>query len=596
MGNNNHINSDADYQNIIQHIRYSLAELCVKGEISSFSLYRFLNRVSLGISESICYLICQQDKEQEDLLYIDRHSVTDPVFQKQFDIAINLYRHQEKRNSICLNKAKDVLIQILGTQFYIIVFEVSMSSKGQFELHDDEFKPVEVKTDIGKYFLECFKPFDIPIINYDLNDHIGKRFEDLPSIDEIIPASMDSPDVNWLSNIDKGKEEKYLKNAYDLACSLISKELDTLLESPLLKGGHISNSIVFMKCFTRQNVRFGEYYYNLIPVISSSQKESIVAALKNIKKGSFRKFSNLEIDRWFWDTIGSDNPFDIFRFLERPLSAHVRLFNEYPMMSGCILCSPYTIESANYGVFDSFYNSGKLSNEQENDKKNEYKRFVVLYYIFELMKPIGYNADLALFTYPVRVSGATWLTVTRILPTDRTRITSVASYNEFQHNFLFCHSLIYDFEKRVRRKSKQAYLSEVGKNFTKQLEESYDSRSRTVKNPLIQVDDQKIQLLTTRSGNIARIFPYEPIYFFPEALGKEIANEQNYQLAYLQGKHQIYIVMEPANPFFDRLTLRPFLRINEVCDTLEDMIDGKIGKIERQSWPYVVMGDESEQH
>lgn len=284
------------------------------------------------------------------------------------------------------------------------------------------------------------------------------------------------------------------------------------------------------------------------------------------------QFQEPKAEKWFWAAVKRGRIEELLGVLDTPLSRGVRLFPEYALMSGAAIINVNPFARSDVGWI-----KGALD---PDEREHEFRRLAVLHYLLQLMAP-GVPQP-SLLTLPLRVSGATWMSATFVVSgvpdaggvgVDSLEAPIVDS-DEFQKRFLIYHSLTREFESRLRRKSKEAYIQAVYDIFIKYVDERRRAAGRAKAEQGIDLHPDDFKALNDRMTALSRLYPFDTIHFGAEG---SLSNIEQYRAGGLGEACNCEFGILDRNPFFDRLRLRSFLDRDEVLRRLRDLINAEIG-------------------
>jgi hypothetical protein len=578
------------YDDIIHHVRSTLADVCIRAASDRFGIFRLLNRVVFLFQEPICFAFAKRDQTS---YIIDKYSIGDVLYQHSFREALNELNVDPKTNVCAAESISDYAVPLFSadkpdakTDFAIIAFRISRDPESpNAKQQRVGYVPIRRDEDYGIMLQKLFTPFGSALSKLGLERHINANFHEMWTKSSLIRAELDKPEEFFPRGAEEQLEiadivAKYNSKAnreggrvqgptsFTSVAELFEAEMKELLLSPLIKNNDnlVSNVLITQKTFGRNTTRFNAYYYDSSVFVSALQRQQFAQSLAIMSREKFTKFFDREIDEWFWMQVKHSNADALLRVLDRKPSKGLRLFPEYVLMSGVSIVNRNPFARGDIGWIDS-----SLMSEEE--KKSENQRIVVLHYLFQMMAP-GI-VEPSLLTLPIRVSGATWLSATFVVSGFRGKYGLVDS-DEFQKRFLFYHSIMRRFERRFRSKSKDCYIGAVFDIFADHVR----ALRKRVSKLKPQTAPLKLDfgLLNRRTSALCRLYPYELIHFGPRGLEDNKEVMEYYHAAEAIGKVCDVTVFLRPNPYFDRLLLRNFLDpAKDVAKPISDFIHAEIG-------------------
>ncbi|MFL6547029.1 MAG: hypothetical protein ACJ8LM_17840, partial [Candidatus Udaeobacter sp.] len=362
----------------------------------------------------------------------------------------------------------------------------------------------------------------------------------------------------------------------DLTRNVAEDDIEHFLLSPAMHQFEISRFLLCIKAFDRHDIRLGSYFYDIKTYIPSAQRKQIKDKLTDSAMNRLTPFCDPEAAAWVREQVQAGQHDAIFALLDTPLSRCSRLFCEYTLLSGAAILNVDPFSRGDIG----WYHKEGGADEQSGDFKHEMRRFASLHYIL-LSMAADPGRRPALLTIPIRVDGATWMSVTTVVRTDEhPDYSGIVDANEFERRFLFYHSLMRDFETRIRRKSKQRYLWAVSQLLSERIKwrvrfievpSGQSDKTRTTAKAELRLHD--FAALAKDVINLCRIYPYKPILFGPRGTAKLYGwNEVGLWEGYDED-----CGIAGQNPFFDRMRLREFLKSEQVNMRVREVINSEIG-------------------
>lgn len=578
---------DLSYDTRLKHIRFTLADICVKSDRTSFSFFRILNRAIILFQEPLCFAICRLRSANFELA---GNTIGDPLYRNEFEQSLENLGFDLKTGKAPVKKLAEFAIPLLAssqvptTDFHILAFKIDRSpAKADQRKQKITYLPIRKSDHVGLVLSDIFRPFGKALRTLGVDAELQNHFEQIVAASKVIQARMDDPGPNPATaevlSVMKRYEHKALTKApnqnvpegradFISLDELLQREVEEPLGSPLLyRSGQaqpqVANLILSRKRFDRQDVRFGAYFYSIDFFLSNDQKNQFLKCAATIDPDSVVAFSDAPTRQWFWKTARSKHPVELLDALSKPMSKGVRLFPEYVLMSGAAIINKNPFERGDIGWMD---NALTLEERQQ-----ELRRIAVLHYLLQFMSP-GVTSP-SLLTLPLRVSGATWMAATFVVSgePDPAEIGPICTSEEFQKRFLIYHSLMRSFESRLRRKSKEAYIKAVFDIFALHIDRKRKAAGGGTKNVTISPDYKELVMELTA---LSRVYPYDTIHFGPDAV---LQNSREYAAASLGQACKVDFGIRNGNPFFDRSQLRSFLDPSEVREQLRDLIHAEVG-------------------
>ena len=576
--------SDVSYSERVELVRASLADICLRDYRERFGFYRVLNRMIILFQEPLCFAICYRSQDEYGYT-IDRNTIRDPLFESQFEACIKReLGYSEDTKTIPEDVAKEFLVPIFKTDYFIISFRVERDPNAQFSKQVVQYRPIKVSDPIGSVLADVFDQFGRSLRRLGVQKVLQENFAKLFDVSSYMAAIADDPrkedcaatdlDRSVIALYARGKEEQLGSPSCKTVEDVLETETDLILGSPLLVAhdAYVSNLLVVRKCFDRENVRFGSYFYGIHAFLSKRQKEQFSSSLSRFtmeERDNFIPFPNVRGDAkyrlWFWKKVDEGDTQELLAILESPLSRGARLFPEYVLMSGAAIINIDPFSRGDIGWMDE-----GLAPE---DADNEFKRFVVLHYLLQMMAP-GV-AKPSLLTLPLRVSGATWMTATVVVSGEVDSASSgcVAPSEEFIKRYFMYHSLMRDLETRLRRKTKDTYVEAVYDVFVRHLREQAGPGLGAGKGVKLELSDYR--KINAKLTALARLYPFDMIHLGSLEDGPQAYQE--YDVESLGSACNTAIGVYDGNPFYDRLKLQNFLTREDVGKRLRGFVNAELG-------------------
>jgi hypothetical protein len=542
----------------VDFIRYSLADILVRGEWDDFGIFRILNRMTFLSRDHIIFIL---HHEEDQRFIIDTEiSAFDPWYRSSLVKAIinlgfvtsvpELNRAKGRQNTSKMapnHKSQEYRLRMFDTKNYLLVFTVHETRRPAGEVPELSFEPVSRDSLLGQYFVRVLAPFDGQEGRMKIDEPIEPRLAKLRGAG-LYRKALDMPPENLpLTNYDRADLNTYSTYLY----GMVDAEYRRLKLSPLLRGYkelsgvRPTNVFFFSKSFVRDSTRFGHYLYDPLFLTGPAQSKDLRAAVEAMDRDDFIPYPVRIHDDRFWkvqkSTGGAD---EILRTARSGPHKEVRVFTENVLMSGSTTIEADVFERGGIGWIDA-------RGLTHSDLRERYQYLVALHYLMQLgapRRPVDCQ-NLSIVSLPFRCSGAIWMAACFIRENTAGTIPSLIDQRQFERSYLIYHSLLRESERRFRRKAREAYLSTIA--FTA-ADESYGAarpKRGTAKRRRIvpSITAEEAQLFNHRSSLISRLFP------FPWAT-IDVADglTDHPELTTLD-------VVLRENPFFDRLQLREFI-------------------------------------
>lgn len=553
-------------QQWIDFLRYSLCDICARGEWDDFGLFRILNRVSFLSQKQLAFIIYHVESGAQ---VVDKEiSTFDPLFQKAlFErlTGLQLAVWQEETDDLVINHAvaKDYEITLFDTANRIILFELDVTDR---EKPGDEpileFVPVQNTSELGAFYVEVFKPFDGQEGRMKFCEPIEAHFAKLRTAGAYQIASGGRPEDHPLSREDK----QLVARAAGTVSNLVSAEHRRLSKSPLLRSfltgrdgmaQSLTNLFFFSKIFSRETTRYVAYYYDPILMAGADQLQALAEGLEVVERKELIPFGIAKYDKKFWRLRGEPGGISkLINMIRGSWPAHCRLFAENALMSGSSMIKP-----------DIFARKGLVwiaSKGLTRDERDEaYMRATCLHYILQLVSPVAPTEarSLSLISMPFRCSGGIWMcasylreNVSKDHKDDPVEVDGLISQHQFHRNLLIYHSLLRESERRLRTKARNAYIEALA-----ELVSDPFPAKRTSKGIDLKFTREAIDTFNSRAEVLTRVYPFQRISLtHPEGAGGVDIRDLR-----LRGD---------PNTFFDRLTLFEFLKEENTAQRLRERI------------------------
>lgn len=563
------------YNECIQHIRYTLADMCLKNVTDRFSIFRLINRAVFLFQEPLCFAICRRTNEG---FLFDQNTIRDPLFEGNFwSVLENRFDYCKSTRIIKYDDVKEYVVSLFDTSFGIVAFRVSAGKDANFKYQNLSYDPVRSDDEeVGRTLRNIFKPFGLALRDIGVHQHLESIFAQLFESATRIKAFLDDPKEHPISgeglNLMRRYEYKeggsFIAYDYQSIEEIVQHEVSKLENSPaIMKGESLPNILIMRKRFNRKSRRFDAYHYGIDFFLSSTQRRCFLSVIKLLDRKRLMPFrGHSDIEEWFWRTASLSSGEELLEALNAPLSNNVRLFPEYSLSSGAAIIMDEPFQRRNLGWI-------KVGISRQ-EREVELRRLVVLHYLLQIMAPEVVNPSL--LTLPIRVSGATWMAASFIVsggaPGSGRR--GVAPSEEFQRRFLIYHSLMRDFESRLRRKSKDAYIRSVYDVFKQYVDQKMSGASRRRASHVPVLGQSDFREINDRLQALCRVYPYDMIVFGEHEQFKELPEER---VGHLGEACDVDFAILDGNPFFDRLRLRPFLNREDVRRRIRDMVNAELG-------------------
>jgi hypothetical protein len=588
----------------IEHIRFTLADMCLEKSTDRFSFFRLLNRVVFFFQEPLIFAICRKSPNSDGYV-VDRHTHGDPLYRDEFEAALQSLQMKQDLADVPEVAIAPYAIQLFKSSFFIIPFEIDRNLKANFVRQRVKFVPVKRDAEVSRILQRIFRPFGSALSSLEIEAHIENNFQSIFQNSAQIEAYLDDPrkdpanrqtlkvmaryekrhKQNKIAPIAQGElalkrtqdfesGEETLEPRADFTCleELLESEMALIASSPALYSGksQVSNILISRKKFDRSDLRFDSYFYSIDLFISREQTQQFRICCQTVERENLQAFNDKEADDWYWACVDEGKTRTLLSMLRVPMSKHCRLFSEYSLMSGASIINVDPFSRGDIGWVDD-----TATDEQ---RSQELKRFVVLHYLLQMMSP---NAKVpSLLTLPIRVSGATWMAATIVVDgscSEEEPFDKIVSSSEFQKRFLVYHSMMRDFENRLRRKSKSAYLQCIYSVFSEQVAEMRQRRGQSRSGEPIDRNDfseEDFDVLVNKTLSLARLYPYDLIVFSRGGALERIPDMRSDNLGHACN---VDFGIYDGNPYFDRLKLRQFLDRTEVKRLLRNMVNAQLG-------------------
>lgn len=576
-----------DYTSSIDHIRFGLVDICVRGDWRDISLFRFVNRAAFMLRQPAYFVIFRPDSSSEVLRSVHL-STNDPNYAPALRHATSsLLLDSDGR--VDWSRCAPYAIRVFSTDIYFLVF-VHRTDFSTHSYHALDYVPCSSSSSIHRFFSDCFAPLGPVLQNSGLNEHLLRRIDELYDANTPLAAPHDHPDT--LPFTDPTLQE-LVGLAYDRMLDTLYSSLSTIENAALLRPQPFSipNFLCSVKVFTRNSARVGTYFFNFKLVLTPTQRFALALHLSTIaRRGAYDPYPDALIDDWFWSearkAAGIEHIFAIFTSAPSPGTT---LFLDAALMSGTIQVHNNFSQEFILGHFDSSYLPADANRCAAREAA--LRRFCVLHYFLQFMAPDAQSRSL--LTFPIRVSGSTWMAITTVVGDTHESCSAIVDHAEFQRRFLLYHSVMRNVENRIRQRMRNTYLKFCGDRFCTILSKSLaeqvrqrrqewtSQRKKAVNAPdrvgdrfiarhhAFGLSDSDVRLAWQRSIAACRVFPFPPILFVRKEHVLECramsAREINLECA-------IWLVMPTSNPFFDRLRMKAFLQEDEVAETLGPII------------------------
>ncbi|MBU1211953.1 MAG: hypothetical protein KJ587_11850 [Alphaproteobacteria bacterium] len=557
----------------LDFLRYSLSDICARGEWDDFGLFRILNRTSFLSRRQLVFVIFHVESS---ISVIDREvSAFDPLFQKAlFDRIVGLGFATRKAGEFGINPdaVKDYEIQLFDTSHRLLIFELDVTDRPDPTQEPLlEFVPVRVKPaknglsdiSLGQFFAAVFAPFNGEAGRMAFPGTIGPHFEKLRAANAYQTSTWGAPQENDLSNGEVSQLSRYSRPV----CALVDAEYKRLSRSPLLTsflnercpaGRGLGNIIVFSKMFSRTSVRYKAYHYDPVLMAGDRQIEDLLFALELVERSDLIPFRHRQQDEEFW------NLKETRRGRERILNnvrgrwpAHMRLFVENALMSGSSMIKPDIFERS--GI--AWINRSGLS---RRDEDQALLRAACLHHVLQLASPVRPvdTKNLSVVSAPYRCSGGIWLCGSFLRensdrePDGSILLSGLVNQEQFNRTNLIYHSLLKESERRLRTKARGTYIDTLAQLVTEAASATHRRHGNLKR---LCLDDRAIKAFNRDALLLSRIYPFERI---------TLTSSKRHGVVALD---ELKLCVHP-NPFFDRLTLHSFMReddtVRRLCDQL----------------------------
>ncbi|MDX2287236.1 MAG: hypothetical protein NW217_00225 [Hyphomicrobiaceae bacterium] len=559
----------------VDFLRFSLADICVRGDWDDFGMFRFLNRVMFLSRKPLVFAIHHLKSHS----YVQMNEVTafDPFYRSSIiraledtQLVTSLPRIHGSAGSggrqqfWQIKVSKDgkgpengYMIRMFDTNNYLLIFELVEAGSGATgraaaigRAPVTRFVPVAKHTKLGQFFEKVFMPFDGKDGRMKISERIEPHFQRLRQAGSYRKADDQTPenievDPEYLAT-EMGKLSKHVERVVDEQYVRLCKSplLKSYLEAPQDASKGPANIFFFAKSFSRTSTRFGHYFYDPMLVLGDEQLKRLRYALERVSPSDLIDYPVPEYHDRFWNICQTDHE-RIIDELRSPFPRAARLFTENVLMSGASMVSPNVFERGNIGWVQK---DGASDREQDA----AYFRLACLHYILQLGSPKkpADASELSIMSVPMRCSGGIWLCASFLRENKGGSHGELVDQTRFHESYCIYHSLLREAERRTRRRAKELYLSLVsdisGRIFTSMAARH---RAAAVAGGL---DDAALEDFNEQTLMISRAFPF-PWHVLtntdgmPDLGGKPFVDAKCLK------------VLELREPFFDRLSLRSFV-------------------------------------
>ena len=573
----------------IDFLRYSLADIVVRGDWDDFGIFRILNRVSYISRHHLVFVVgFQRNLNHNPHYHADPiTSSLDPIFQEMVLSSLKKLQHivgrvgrtAQQQGFIELDPAWARLhaIQILGTQQFFIAFRVNENTKNVAAGHPARMslEAIPLDSQLGRFMVEVMLPFDgksttpthenpFASKRMKIEYNIDEQFSQLRRANKLRRATEDYPHRL------KPKEQDSISHSIEKVTILVSAEYDRFSLSPLLAKGRkqdgyeqlLDNVLFFGKTFNRETVRHKIYRYDVRPYVPDKQKEQILNALSVANKSDYIGFDTRgattgACDNEFWNLTKSTKGRErIVAYLTGPTPELVRTFLESVLMSGTVLVGDKFFHRSAIGWID------QDENPDEDILHEAFMYLCCLHFVLQFgspVRPVNVREDLSIVALPFRCSGGIWMSGAYVRLEKIGPVDGLIGGSEFEENFLIYHSLFRDSERRLRRKAKELYSELLGDAIGNETWASGQRDNFT--SGYLFLDSKSIRSFNTIAKSVTRVFPFETV----ELYDAESSGNSHIQVGSL-GFRSL------DNGFFDRLTLHQFLSEEESIGRLREKL------------------------
>lgn len=332
------------------------------------------------------------------------------------------------------------------------------------------------------------------------------------------------------------------------------------------------------------------YHYDGQPIIGPTQRTHLAAALERCRRAIVNestwiyipedadgrelapeeklRYPIAEYDALFWTLLlSADGPSRVLDRILAPLGRCTRLFCESVLTTGSLFINYDPFRRGDLGWITP------VSSIRSRDLVDEHLRLACLHYVLLLIAPPARTPSLLMM--PLRVGGAAWLAAITIRASGSSdqrpsQGGSLVADEWFQRSYIFYHTLMRGFERRLRRKSKACYIEHVG-----EIVGHYVRAFRNAEQEGTQCQPQTlVDQINHEISDLCRVYPYQRIVFWldkpSESARDPILLQSEHPLW-----HPLWFTLEP-NVFFDRLDMEWNLKRDEVRDDLWSVVRGEL--------------------
>lgn len=563
----------------IDLLRYSFADIFVRGEWDDFGLFRFLNRFAFISRQQLIFVVGHRDGSK--LTSPRQISSYDPVY---FDLLIEFLveggvvtRHpviQTDRTYQLNRKSTKFLFDIFDSGLCMLIFQARTvhDAKKPASQPKIAFEPVSPDSGLGQICQQLFARFegqyglgrrksDISVIFDQLSTpEVYEEALDIPPEQQVLGAH-----ASGISLEDGDQKDTDFFNGTIL--TIVDSEYRRLMKSeslvgfqpPASDGSAVANAFFFTKSFSARRTRYDTYMFDTRLCLSGAVRKVLGNGLRALQRQDMIPYPDRKADDAFWAMFdgrsAAERDDDIIAILNEPPSLHVRLFTDNALMSGAIGIVPNIFAHGDVGWIHQHCPAA--------DRPKALRHLICLHYALQLGSPVvpAEARELSAVVLPFRCSGGIWMCAVFLRENhsaddDHPAYGGLVSQSTFEASFATYHSLLRESERRIRRKAKYTYLRELTRLAGELVEDS--RRAPDLARGELAFTRDGVGTFNRKSVNLSRAFPFPLIQIDFDKLREP--------------KLQEVPIEEGANPFFDRLTLRPFLDKDEIKSEINKTI------------------------
>ena len=171
----------------IDYVRYSLADILVRGEWDDFGIFRFLNRISFLFTKQLIFIISHTERnhvEDEEITaydkvykkYIIKHMIDNGLIVEDKSI---FYIKYERHKYNFTAKFEYYKIRVFDTNNFIICFEIKPIAVIDGQPSELKLNPIKRSSTIGKFLERVLRPFDGKGERMHVPDNVESRLDEL---------------------------------------------------------------------------------------------------------------------------------------------------------------------------------------------------------------------------------------------------------------------------------------------------------------------------------------------------------------------------------------------------------------------------------